>query len=61
VARAALAGPSRRGQEIKHFTILFARKTTKMMIEICEIEIYLGDWKAFVEDNDLYCNPGNSE
>jgi hypothetical protein len=36
------------GLEINHFTILFEREMTKTMIDICKIEAFRGDWKAFV-------------
>jgi len=36
------------GLEISHFTILFKGEMTKTMIDICKIEAFRGDWKAFV-------------
>jgi hypothetical protein len=36
------------GLEINHFTILFEREMTKTMIDIRKIEVFRGDWKAFV-------------
>jgi hypothetical protein len=36
------------GLEINHFTISFEREMTKTMIDICKIDTFRGNWKAFV-------------